>query len=151
MRIRKVEDNKMIIETYEKQWMLVVLVSGITIFAILLYKTGINIVGIVIFILAFLTWCGFAYFAANTKIVIDKVTQIFSYNRCGFLKENERFRCELKDIEDVVLDSTDAGADTSYRIVFIANNNTLYLSQIFSGGAFSSIEKHYHEVRSFIF
>ncbi len=150
MKLKKTSANRIVITTHEKQWMLVILALLIVMFAAPISRNGVNTIGLAAYSIVFLTWTGFAYYAANTKIILDKQAQEFLYEKHGFFKTHNNFQCALNEITDVVLEKSNSDGDTCYNISFVTNNHKFYSSRIYHGGYFNSVKKHYETIRIFM-
>ena len=114
---------------------------------------GISIIPFVGCIAVIITWTVFAYYASNTKVVIDKINSQFIFRSTSLFGKKEEYKCTLDEVSEIVLErELDSGEGlTCYRIGFVTNDGTKYPSKIFISEFNNSTRTVYAKIRRHVF
>ena len=114
---------------------------------------GFSIIPVIGGIAIIITWAVFAYYASNTKVVIDKINSQFTFSSANFFGKKEEYKCTLDEVSEIVLErELDSGEGlTCYRIGFVTNDGTKYPSKIFIGTFNKPVMRLYGKIRRHIF
>ena len=156
MRLENTNENVLVVTSRQNMWVYVFLL--LVIFVCYLcgmefINKGISIIPFVGCIVVIITWTVFAYYASNTKVVIDKINSQFIFRSTSLFGKKEEYKCTLDEVSEIVLERELGSGDglTCYRIGFVTNDGTKYPSKIFIGTFNNSVKTLYVKIRRHIF
>jgi len=155
MKFRKVTEHELVVTSHENIWMYIWLIFVICVCwlcGVEFLKNGISAIPFVGCIVVLISWAWFAYYASNTEVVLDKTNSQFIFRNTSFFGKKEEYKCTLDEVYEIVLERELGGGEglTCYRIGFVVNSGTKYLSRIFYGDFNSTVKKSYAAIRGHI-